>query len=114
MSADDRMRIDAATCQNLEILQNKTGEKKGSLFAAIRQNSHGARRAHAVAKACGTSGEKDAIEGRLDAISFYAGHDAETTKTRETKRSILKHAPDMARALGRMSLKGAGRAIWRQ
>ncbi|MEC8176376.1 MAG: DNA mismatch repair protein MutS, partial [Pseudomonadota bacterium] len=108
MSADDRMRIDAATCQNLEILQNKTGEKKGSLFAAIDKTVTGPGARMLSQRLAAPLAKKDAIEGRLDAISFYAGHDAETTKTRETKRSILKHAPDMARALGRMSLERCG------
>ena len=108
MSADDRMRIDAATCQNLEILQNKTGEKKGSLFAAIDKTVTGPGARMLSQRLAAPLAQKDAIEGRLDAISFYAGHDAETTKTRETKRSILKHAPDMARALGRISLKRCG------
>jgi len=108
MLADDRMRIDAATCQNLEILQNKTGEKKGSLFAAIDKNVTGPGARMLSQRLAAPLAQKDAIEGRLDAISFYAGQGAETSKTREAKRLILKQAPDMARALGRLSLDRCG------
>ncbi len=108
MLADDRMRIDAATCQNLEILQNKTGEKKGSLFAAIDKTVTGPGARMLSQRLAAPLAQKDAIEGRLDAISFYAGQGAETTRTRETKRSILKQTPDMARALGRLSLERCG------
>ena len=108
MLADDRMRIDAATCQNLEILQNKTGEKKGSLFAAIDKTVTGPGARMLSQRLAAPLAQKDAIEGRLDAISFYAGQGAETSKTREAKRLILKQAPDMARALGRLSLDRCG------
>ena len=108
MLADDRMRIDAATCQNLEILQNKTGEKKGSLFAAIDKNVTGPGARMLSQRLAAPLAQKDAIEGRLDAISFYAGQGAETSKTREAKRLILKQTPDMARALGRLSLERCG------
>ena len=107
-SADERMRIDAATCQNLEILQNKTGEKKGSLFAAIDKTVTGPGARMLSQRLAAPLAQKEAIEARLDAISFYAGHDAETMRTCETKRAILKQAPDMARALGRMSLERCG------
>lgn len=108
MLADDRMRIDAATCQNLEILQNKTGEKKGSLFAAIDKTVTGPGARMLSQRLAAPLAQKDAIEGRLDAISFYAGQGAETSKTREAKRLILKKTPDMARALGRLSLERCG------
>lgn len=108
MLADDRMRIDAATCQNLEILQNKTGEKKGSLFAAIDKTVTGPGARMLSQRLAAPLAQKDAIEGRLDAISFYAGQGAETSKTREAKRLILKQTPDMARALGRLSLERCG------
>ena len=80
MLADDRMRIDAATCQNLEILQNKTGEKKGSLFAAIDKTVTGPGARMLSQRLAAPLAQKDAIEGRLDAISFYAGQGAETSK----------------------------------
>ena len=108
MLADDRMRIDAATCQNLEILQNKTGEKKGSLFAAIDKTVTGPGARMLSQRLAAPLAQKDAIEGRLDAISFYAGQGAVTSKTREAKRLILKQTPDMARALGRLSLERCG------
>ena len=108
MLADDRMRIDAATCQNLEILQNKTGEKKGSLFAAIDKTVTGPGARMLSQRLAAPLAQKDAIEGRLDAISFYAGQGAETSKTREAKRLILKQTPAMARALGRLSLERCG------
>ena len=108
MLADDRMRIDAATCQNLEILQNKTGEKKGSLFAAIDKTVTGPGARMLSQRLAAPLAQKHAIEGRLDAISFYAGQGVETTRTREAKRSILKQTPDMARALGRLSLERCG------
>ena len=71
MLADDRMRIDAATCQNLEILQNKTGEKKGSLFAAIDKTVTGPGARMLSQRLAAPLAQKHAIEGRLDAISFY-------------------------------------------
>ena len=108
MLADDRMRIDAATCQNLEILQNKTGEKKGSLFAAIDKTVTGPGARMLSQRLAAPLAQKQAIEGRLDAISFYAGQGAETTRMREAKRAILKKTPDMARALGRLSLERCG------
>lgn len=107
-SADDRMRMDAATCRNLEILQNRSGEKKGSLLSAIDRTVTGPGARALSQRLAAPLADRAAIEKRLDAVGFYAGNDADVLRVREAKRAILKSAPDMARAMGRVSLQRGG------
>jgi DNA mismatch repair protein MutS len=98
------MTIDPATRASLEIERTLGGAREGSLLAAIDRTvtGPGARRLAAWLARPLTDPAK--IEARLDAVGWLA----ERTRPREDLRARLKGAPDMARALSRLSLGRGG------
>jgi DNA mismatch repair protein MutS len=98
IARDRFMAIDAATRRSLELVDGPT-----SLLAAIdlTVTAAGGRRlaADIAAPLC----DLDATEARLDLVQWFAGD----TGLRDGTRTLLRRAPDIARALGRMA---AGRS----
>jgi len=92
--------MDAATRASLEILRSRDGGIEHTLLAAVQhtQTAAGARSLAAWLSAPLT--DQSAIIGRQDAWSWCAANPEATTKL----RANLRVAPDMARALGRLSL----------
>lgn len=102
--ANGIMEIDLATRRNLEILRTLSGEKAGSLLAAIDRTvtPAGARllQARLSAPLCDVA----AINQRLDEVEVF---------TRSARfcgliRDTLKQVPDMERALGRLTVGRGG------
>lgn len=98
------MAIDAATRRNLELMQTLSGERKGSLLAAIDNTltAPGARLLadDLAAPLC----DAPAINTRLDNVTFFV----ESEKARLNLRGELKTCPDLARALTRLILGRGG------
>ena len=94
------LMMDSATRASLEILKSRDGGNQHTLFAAIQRTSSaaGARLLAAWLSAPLTS--RTAIIARQDAWSWCVANPDSTNGL----RSILPKAPDMARALGRLSL----------
>jgi DNA mismatch repair protein MutS len=98
------MEIDAATRRNLELTRTLTGERRGSLLATIDRSVTGAGARLLAARLSAPLTDPGAIEGRLDAVTFFVGSE----RAREGLREILKVIPDVDRALSRLSLDRGG------
>ena len=99
-----RMAIDAATRRNLELTENLSGERRGSLISVIDYTvtAGGARTLHRRLTAPLT--DAGAIAQRLDAVGFFLAK----PDLRESVRTALKAVPDIARASARVSLGRGG------
>ena len=98
------LMIDAATRRNLELVETLSGERAGSLLSVIDKTvtAAGARLLHRRLAAPLTNPAM--IAQRLDGVGFFL------TKRdlREHVRRALKSAPDIERALARLSLARGG------
>jgi DNA mismatch repair protein MutS len=98
------MGIDPATRRNLELMHTLAGERRGSLLSVIDRTVSGAGgrllAAHLAAPLTGA----EAINGRLDMVGYFI--DAE--RLRGDLRQRLRGAPDMERALSRLTLGRGG------
>jgi len=98
------MEIDAATARNLELFRTLAGERKGSLLAVIdRTVSAAGARLLANRLAMPLTGV-GGIEARLDAVSFFLAEG----ELRGRVRALLARAPDVERALSRLSVSRGG------
>ncbi len=104
ISLDSVMEIDAATRRNLELTQSLSGAVKGSLLDVIDKTvtGPGARLLGSYLAAPLT--DPGEIGRRLDTVEFFV--DGE--KPRQDVRGVLKHTPDIERALSRLTLGRGG------
>ena len=98
------LAIDAASRANLELSRTLSGERRGSLLNAIDRTVSGAGARLLADRLAAPLADPDAIRDRLDAVDFFL---AETTLRGRLRRD-LAGAPDMARALTRISLDRGG------
>jgi DNA mismatch repair protein MutS len=102
-AAGDGLLIDAATRVNLELSRSMQGTRTGSLLDVMDDTitSAGARRlASLVARPFARA---DAINERLDGVSFFFEQEQRTEGIRES----LSQVPDLERALARVTAKRA-------
>jgi DNA mismatch repair protein MutS len=99
-----RMAIDAATRRNLELTETLSGERRGSLLSVIdcTVTAAGARALYQRLAAPLT--QTIEIGRRLNAVGFFLG----LPDLRENVRTALKAAPDIARAVGRLTVARGG------
>ncbi|GAC1552148.1 MAG: DNA mismatch repair protein MutS [Beijerinckiaceae bacterium] len=101
---DDVVEIDAATRANLELTRTLSGERAGSLLAAIDRTVTPAG-ARLLAERLGAPlTDARAIIGRLAAVSFFVDDPA----LRTNLRAELKRTPDFMRSLSRLALGRGG------
>ncbi|HZE47092.1 MAG TPA: DNA mismatch repair protein MutS [Xanthobacteraceae bacterium] len=98
------MAIDPATRANLELTRTLAGERRGSLLDAIDCTVTPAGSRLLAQRLAAPLTDSAQIAGRLDAVSAFVADSA----TREDIRSILRGAPDMSRALARLSVGRGG------
>ncbi|CAI9412228.1 DNA mismatch repair protein MutS [Pleomorphomonas sp. T1.2MG-36] len=98
------LAIDAASRANLELSRTLSGERRGSLLHAIDRTVSGAGARLLADRLAAPLADPDAIRDRLDAVDFFL---SETTLRARLRRD-LAGAPDMARALTRISLDRGG------
>jgi DNA mismatch repair protein MutS len=98
------MAIDPATRANLELTRTLAGERRGSLLDAIDCTVTPAGSRLLAQRLAAPLTDSAQIAGRLDAVSAFVADSA----TREDVRSILRGAPDMSRALARLSVGRGG------
>lgn len=98
------MQIDAATRANLELMTTLAGERKGSLLAVIDKTLTGPGSRLLSARLASPSTDISVIAERLDSVSFLAHQ----RRLRDTLRDGLARAPDIARAVSRLSLDRGG------
>ncbi len=103
-AADGTMAIDAATRRNLELTQNLSGVRDGTLLAAIDRTMTGGGARLLAARLSAPLTDPLAIGARHDAIDFFVS----AAILRGVVRDALRRAPDMERALSRLSLGRGG------
>ena len=98
------LEIDPATRRNLELTRTLSGDRQGSFLDVIDRTVSGAGARLLAERLAAPLTDAAAINGRLDAVeSFVAGE-----RLRIDLRQRLKRAPDLARALSRLSLGRGG------
>jgi DNA mismatch repair protein MutS len=102
-AAGDGLLIDAATRMNLELSRSMQGTRTGSLLDVMDDTvtSAGARRLAALLAR--PFARADAINERLDGVSFFFDQEQLTDNIRES----LSEVPDLERALARVTAKRA-------
>ncbi|MDQ8732666.1 DNA mismatch repair protein MutS [Bradyrhizobium sp. LHD-71] len=103
-AAGTTMAIDPATRANLELTRTLSGERRGSLLAALDCTVTAAGSRLLAQRLAAPSTDAAIIARRLDALSAFA----EDSVVREDLRKMLHAAPDMARALARLSVGRGG------
>ena len=103
-AAGTTMAIDPATRANLELTRTLAGERRGSLLDAIDCTVTAAGSRLLAQRLAAPLTDSTAIARRLDAIAAFVADSA----TREDVRNVLRSAPDMSRALARLSVGRGG------
>ena len=103
-SAGAALAIDAATRANLELIRTLSGERRGSLLAAIDRTVTAAGSRQLAQRLAAPLTDADAIARRLDAVSLFVSDPA----ARGDVRAHLKSVPDLARALSRLVIGRGG------
>ncbi|GER05910.1 DNA mismatch repair protein MutS [Iodidimonas muriae] len=94
------MLIDGATRRSLELTRTMAGEAKGSLIATIDRTVTGPGARALAARLSAPLTDEAAINGRLSAIDYFV----EDGAVRADLRQALRHAPDLERALSRLTI----------
>jgi DNA mismatch repair protein MutS len=103
-AAGTTMAIDPATRANLELTRTLAGERRGSLLDAIDCTVTPAGSRLLAQRLAAPLTDSTAIARRLDAISAFVADSA----VRDDIRGVLRAAPDMSRALARLSVGRGG------
>jgi DNA mismatch repair protein MutS len=103
-AAGTTMAIDPATRANLELTRTLAGERRGSLLDAIDRTVTSAGSRLLAQRLAAPLTDSAAIARRLDAIGAFVAD----TAVRDDIRAILRAAPDLSRALARLSVGRGG------
>jgi DNA mismatch repair protein MutS len=98
------LAIDAATRANLELMRTLTGERRGSLVAAIDRSVSAAGSRLLAQRLTAPLTDPAAINARLDAVAAFVTDPG----LRGEVRTSLAAAPDLARALARLVVTRGG------
>ncbi len=98
------VEVDAATRRNLELTRSLAGERQGSLLDAIDRTASAAGARELAAWLAGPLTDPAAIGLRLDAVAFLVREEG----LRATLREAIRGAPDIERALSRLTLGRGG------
>jgi len=98
------VQIDTATRRNLELTRTLSGERAGSLLATIDRTVTGGGARLLGVRLNSPSTDLATINARHDAVAHFLDNSALATNVRDT----LRKAPDMERALSRLSLERGG------
>lgn len=103
-ATDISMRIDAATRRNLELTHTISGDRAGALLAVIDKTITGPGARLLETRLNNPSRHLETVQNRLDAVEFFATNE----QIKNDLHTILRSAPDMDRALTRISLDRSG------
>jgi len=95
------MRIDGATRRNLELTEALGGGRAGSLLATVDRTITGAGARLLARRIAAPLADPSPIAARLDAVALCL----EESALRGDLRKLLRRAPDLERALTRLSLQ---------
>jgi DNA mismatch repair protein MutS len=98
------MQIDAATRRNLELVTTLSGERRGSLLGTIDRTLTGPGARLLAEHLAAPLTLPEAIADRLDAVQFFV----DRGDARAALCELLRHVPDIERALTRLSLGRGG------
>src|SRR5712691_7200394 len=98
------LAIDQATRGNLELVRTLAGERRGSLLAAIDRCVSAAGSRLIAQRLSAPLTDPEAIARRLDAVELFVTN----AGLRAAMREQLKAAPDLARALVRLTVDRGG------
>jgi DNA mismatch repair protein MutS len=98
------LEIDPATRRNLELHETLSGERQGSLLSVIDRTVTGAGGRLLAQRLAAPLTDPAEIARRLDAVGFLVAEEA----PRKALRAMLSHAPDIERALSRLSVGRGG------
>jgi DNA mismatch repair protein MutS len=104
LQSETFVSIDPATRASLEIDRSQRGQRQGSLVACIDRTVTAAGARLLATRVTRPSRDRQAIEQRLDAVSFFL----DTSELREMARAALREAGDLERARMRLSLRRGG------
>jgi DNA mismatch repair protein MutS len=104
MSGGEAMEIDAATRRNLELVRTMSGTRDGSLLSVIDRTVTGSGGRLLAARLSAPLTDATAIRARHDAVTWFA----EAPRALEDVRARLRAAPDMERALTRLTIGRGG------
>ncbi|MGE0769258.1 MAG: DNA mismatch repair protein MutS [Hyphomicrobiaceae bacterium] len=100
----DVLLIDASSRVSLELIRSTSGDRDGSLLAAIDRTVTGAGARELASRLSSPLSNLKTISRRLDAVSFLL----ERANLRDAIRAALRAAPDIARAVSRLMLGRGG------
>ena len=107
-SSRDILFIDAASRASLELVRATSGARDGSLIAAIDRTVTGPGARELAARLASPLRDVAAITARLDAVGYLTAESV----LRDDLRRALRQAPDIARAVSRLTLgRGAPRDL---
>ncbi len=95
------LTIDAASRASLELLRASSGDRRGSLLAAIDRTVTGAGSRELASRIASPLCDVAGITRRLDALQYLL----EEVGLREDLRVSLRKTPDVARAVSRLALQ---------
>ena len=98
------MSIDAATRRNLELTQTLSGQRSGSLLAQIDRTVTASGARLLAGRLAAPLTDVKQIAARHDAVECFS----KDSELRRRTREALRAAPDIARALGRLSVARGG------
>ncbi|MEQ8602164.1 MAG: DNA mismatch repair protein MutS [Marivibrio sp.] len=104
LAAGALLEIDQATRRNLELTRTLSGDRQGSLLAAVDRTVTGPGARLLAERLSAPLTDPQAIGRRLDAVGFFV----EESRLRADLREMLRGAPDLERALSRLSLGRGG------
>ena len=103
-SEGSTLLIDQATRSNLELARTLSGERRGSLLAAVDRSVTAAGSRLLAQRLAAPLTDPQAIGRRHDAVEFFVTG----AETRADVRARLKAAPDLSRALARLVVERGG------
>jgi len=98
------MAIDQATRRNLELTQTLSGARNGSLLSVIDRTVTAAGARELASRLAAPLTDVKAIETRHESVEFFS----RDSELRRRLREALRTAPDLSRALARLSVGRGG------
>lgn len=98
------MAIDQATRRNLELTQTLSGARSGSLLAVIDRTVTASGARELASRLAAPLTDVKAIETRHESVAFFS----RDSELRRRLRDALRSAPDLSRALARLSVGRGG------